>query len=240
MSTIASGKDPRLFLQSLHSYVLDPLDSALDTVSREKQELEAELDALTEFEDRISTVPPQQVLSRPSMYCEHDTTAISTVREAYQETIYDVDHYDRVYGETLVESIAAEFGQDFAVAFQPDSQTVFSPKLKETLLATVQTSASERRSFLETVHAEECSLESHRNEIAEMLETLDSSVVPEWFEESMQADIQSIIETRQQFLNTRKHRFDAHDFCEYLYDDHQWSYPVLTAVARLRESVSFN
>ena len=241
MSTSPARDNPHWFLDSLNEYVAEPLETATASLERERRELTAECDALESFRDAVVDVRPEAASSRGQFPVGVDTGSsdgTDTVRRAYEETFYAVDHQDEVYGDTLVESIASEFGWDFAAVLRPGSDVQFSRTLKEGLLGGVDRAIDERQSLLSCVEAEEASVERAAADLADLLEPIDSSVLPEWYRTTFENELRAITDTRQRTLHDRTKTFDNHDFCSYLYEEHEWTYPVLTSVARLRESVS--
>lgn len=240
MPLSVSLDDPRWFLDSLTDHVLDPLDTASTTLAREQRELVAERDAIESFRTLVERIETESHSQQPMPRTTEPRaeTGTDAARSAYEQTFFDIDHQEDVYGETLVESIAEEFGCDFAAALRPGSNVQFSPQFKEALLATADKSIHERESLLGCIETEQRSLERATEDLSTILETLDSSVIPSWYRGQFEEELDEILERRQRTLNDRTQSFDNHDFCAYLYDDPVWTYPVLTSVARLRESVA--
>lgn len=234
--------DPRWFLDSLTEHVLQPLDTASKTLSRELCELETERDALESFRtqvERIETESHSQI-PMPRTTEPRAKTGTDIARAAYRRTFFAIDHQEDVYGETLVESIAEEFGSDFAAALRPGSNVQFSPQFKQALLSTAEKSIHERESLMSCIETEQQSVERATETLSSVLETLDSSVIPSWYRGQFQDELDEVLDARQRTLHDRTQSFDNHDFCAYLYDDAVWTYPVLTSVARLRESVAMD
>jgi len=72
-----------------------------------------------------------------------------------------------------------------------------------------------------------------------VLDELDSTIVPAWYRQQFHDNLLAIIETRQAQLEERSiPQLDGHDLCESLYHDEPQTYPVLMAIARLRDCVT--
>ncbi|MFC7250452.1 hypothetical protein ACFQJ5_11470 [Halomicroarcula sp. GCM10025324] len=243
MSASPTRENPHWYLHSLHEYVAEPLETALTALDREHGELTAESEALETFRDivvDVDTEGPQGRAPAALQTPTKTTGATDTVRGAYERTFFDVAHQEEVYGDSLVESIAREFGWDFASVLRPGNSVQFSPALKQALLAATERSIDQRQSLLACVESEQESVERASTALRDLLEPIDSSVLPEWYRSTFEAELRAITDTRQQTLHDRTETFDNHDFCSYLYESAEWTYPVLTSVARLRESVSLS
>jgi len=83
--------------------------------------------------------------------------AIQCVRDAYSETVMAVPHYETEYGDTLRESLSAEFGSRVAGSVV-DAQS-FTPLLRDALLEGAERARRERERFLAVVRDERESLE---------------------------------------------------------------------------------
>lgn len=242
MAVSISQENPQLFLDTLTGYVLEPLDAAKVALNREERELSAECSALESFRDNVVRIETESPVRQPvpSISGTEQTGGTDSVRMAYEKTFFALEHQADVYAESLVESLAQEFGWDFAAALRPGTNMQFSPQLKAGLVAAIEKSVEERESLLACIDTEQDSVETALNAITSILDTLDSGVIPEWYRTQFRAELDEILQTRQRTLHDRTESFDNHDFCAYLYDDAVWTYPVLTSVARLRESVTLH
>lgn len=245
MAELDTEFGPRHHLAVLHRHVLGPLSRALDVADRERTELAAEGDAFADFARRVERIPadsgsePRQrvgdgLRAAPSQRTED-------LRRAYRETVMAVPHYDDVYGESLATNAAAELGPDLAELVRAGSRVSFTPSHRSLLLGAAEKQARERETCRASVDGELDSLRSMRRELSDLLDTLDTSVVPAWYRSEFETRLDSIHADRQETIYGRSMpaALDSHTLCEYLYRDQVWTYPVLTAVARLRSSVVF-
>ena len=94
---------------------------------------------------------------------------------------------------------------------------------------------AQREAFLETMTTESDSLSRCHDDLVTVLDEVEAGPGPETVEERLDA----VAHERQETLATRRPltRSSGHDLCQYCYDEHDWTYPVLTAVTRLRERV---
>lgn len=240
MATAPTDDHRRWFLDTFRRYVLDPFETAATALDREETELSAERDALSAFDETIADIDPDDTDGWPPLTqpTERDGDPCEAVLAAYERTFVATDHYDDVYGEPLLESVAQEFGPDLAQALAPDTSVSFSPQIKEALQTAAQRGIRDRTALLSCVESERESLAERRRDMVSIVESLDSSVVPEWYRDQFQSDVTAVLSERQETLQDRTQAFDSHDFCAYLYEETPWRYPVLASVARLVESVT--
>lgn len=151
-----------------------------------------------------------------------------------------VDHYDGVYGESLLENASAEFGPDLASLLSSETPTTFTQSHKKLLVAAANQRARDRDEFGDRLDSELHSLRSRRHDITTVLDNLDTSIVPDWYREQFEEELRHVIRTRQSTLGSQStvSYIDEHSLCAYLYAEESWTYPVLTATARLLDSVS--
>jgi len=247
-----SEPSPGLVLQSLRKYVLAPLGAAERVLERERTETTAERDAFEAFAQRLTTIDAgtgmavevdddMPVPSQAPLVAgrSESTDQMQRVRVAYRETVMSVPHYEDVYGEPLVENVAAEFGSDLAAGIGPtESQTLTQP-YKRTLRTGAAHAAQDRQAFVEVLDREAQSLDDARTTLTDLLAPLDSTTISECRRGSFTDRLDQVAQDRQETLRTRRSlsRLDGHSLCGYLYQDHSWTYPVLTAVTRLHDAV---
>jgi len=237
-----SGKQQssRHFLQSLRCHVLSPPTTALKTVRRERDEIRAERRAFESFAERVDDVscdaPAPDV---PTMVVDSESGAIEQVRTAYRETVMDTDHYDDVYDNTLRADIASEFGQGVAAALCSDTPVQFTERLQLFLLAAVEESVTERETVLERLDDEEASLTAAKDELVDVVDNLDGTQIPQWYATTFTERLDRLAADRQETIRSHRSlgRLDGHSLCEHLHADEPWTYPVLTAIGRVREAV---
>jgi hypothetical protein len=242
MATAPTDEHGRWFLDTFRRYVLDPFETAAAALDREEAELSAERDALTAFDETIAQIDPADAGRRTPLVQPRTDGGdpCEAVLATYEETFVAMDHYDDVYGEPLLESVAQEFGRDLAEALSPNTPVSFSAQVKQTLRSAVQRGVRDRTALLSCVESEQESLTERRRDMVSIVESLDSSVVPEWYRDQFQTDVTAVLSERQHTLQDRTQAFDNHDFCAYLYEETPWRYPVLASVARLVESVALD
>jgi len=239
MSTTPVQDGTQWFLHTWRDHVLEPIETALSVLDVEHTELAAEQDGLEDFLQRLRAVDPAEQPSSPvgARSRQSATDPVEALRDAYADTVLAVDHYESVYDESLVENVAIEFGPDYAALFHPETNVGFSPPLKRSLVAATEQAIDERTSLDRAVKIEQESIQEYHGSLQEIIETLDSTVVPEWYRETFKSDVTALLRERQNQLHSSVHRFETHEFCTYMYDDQLWTYPVLTSLARLQESV---
>ncbi|WP_058996330.1 hypothetical protein [Haloarcula sp. CBA1127] len=239
MSTTPAQDGTQWFLHTWRDHILEPVETALTVLDREHTELAAEQDGLEDFLQRLRAVDPAEQPSSPvgARSRQSASDPVEALRDAYADTMLAVDHYESVYDESLIENVAIEFGPDYAALFHPETNVGFSPPLKRSLVAAAEQAIDERTSLDRAVKIEQESMQEYRGSLQEIIETLDSTVVPEWYRETFQSDVTALLQQRQDQLHSSVHRFETHEFCTYMYEEQLWTYPVLTSLARLQESV---
>jgi len=239
MATTPAQDGAQWFLHTWRDHILEPVETALTVLDEEHTELAAEQAGLEEFLQRLRAVDPVEQPSSPVGPRSRQSASdpVETLRDAYTDTMLAVDHYESVYDESLVENVAIEFGQDYAALFHPETNVGFSPPLKRSLVSAAEQAIDERTSLDRAVKIEQESIQEYHGSLREIIETLDSTVVPEWYRETFQSDVAALLQERQDQLHSSVHRFETHEFCTYMYEDQLWTYPVLTSLARLQESV---
>jgi bacterioferritin (cytochrome b1) len=227
----------------LRGHVLDPLVDAQAVVQREATEIDTEREAFDQLAQRVTTietVPDRQPEPQAhTLTVESQLQAADQLRQAYRETVMDVPHFEDVYGESLETNVAAELPPDVAVLFQDPADQI-TPDQKTRIRAAATNARASRETLAANLAAEQESLASTHDELEAVITQLDGPHVPGWYTAQFEAALTSTIQTRQEIIDDRPHRrrSDGHDLCHYLYADQSWTYPVLTAVARLRSAVN--
>ncbi|MFB6102090.1 MAG: hypothetical protein ABEJ73_05940 [Haloplanus sp.] len=244
MSETVRYRHPQYFIQSLREYVLSPISTAARLVERERSEITAELEAFESFRDRLTSIDPvERTRTREASgrYMRHETTVepMEQVRAAYRDTVMDTPHYHDVYREALVEHMAGEFGADVAEGVRADSSVAFTSPYKEALMTSTTGAVNRREAFVDTLNDEADSIDRARVVLSDILATLDTTVIPEWHCESFTERIDDIARRRQKALRRQSSipPLDEYTLCGYLYQEEPWTFPVLTAITRTRESV---
>jgi hypothetical protein len=226
--------------EPLQRHILEPVTMAGSALDREYEEVAAEQRAFEQFRGRmtaIETVSTASVASATRVpLCEGRSRAAERVRNAYRETVMSVDHYDRVYGESLVEHVAAELSPEVAAGFQRDRHLQFTSLFKQTVLTAVDSAIDQRETFCDDLDDERRSLKRGQDRLLAVLDELGGKRVPAGIGTDFSEALDEVAHQRQEtFVSlTSSPRTDWHDLCGYLYADYGWTYPVLTAVTRLR------
>jgi hypothetical protein len=226
----------------LRGHVLDPLAGAQAVVQREATEIDTEREAFDQLAQQVTdieTVPDRQPMPQAhTLTVESQLQAVDQLREAYRDTVMDVPHFEDVYGESLETNVTAELPPDVAVIFQDPADQI-TPDQKTRIRATATNARASRETLAANLVDEQESLATAHDELEAVIKQLDGPHVPGWYTDQFEDTLTTTIQTRQEMLDDRSHRSqaDGHDLCHYLYADQGWTYPVLTAVARLRRAV---
>jgi hypothetical protein len=227
-----------------------PIEDALAHLDEEVTQLRAEQQAFEQFAERVATltVAPSQPTTQSAVTSVTDGPAAATTRDvctAYQDMVMALAHYDDVYGDSLADSLANEFGPNIATALT-DEMTVTTLLQRHVCTAATQ-AAGERAAVLETLAAEQSALETAQDTLATLVQqaatqtgepaTPDEAALPTPSLDTLETRCDELATDRQHQLQTRSlspHR-DGHDIATYLYQDTDWTYPVLAAVARFSD-----
>ncbi|NIC01017.1 hypothetical protein [Halobacterium sp. R2-5] len=153
----------------------------------------------------------------------------------------DVPHYERVYDETLVEHFKNEFGPKYVGIFEDATSAAFTPQYKSALQLKVRETVKRREEVLRMLDVEEKSVRDAWTSLEEICSPLQTTVIPDWYTDSFTTRLDAIAAARQERLQERDDldHTQGLSLCAYAYDDQPWTYPVLTSVARVRETVTF-
>ncbi|MFC6616145.1 hypothetical protein ACFQAS_14645 [Halopenitus salinus] len=235
-------------------------DAALDSVRRERREVERECRAFQRFHQRIQTVDTQtprferSVVGVDQNLTSEEKSIRDTIEPWYHDTVMAVGHYSDVYGDSFEESLSAEFGVDVLVLIS--EATTFSPLIKQQLLEAAQQCIDNRRVFLEALKAEFTTLkdaQSTGQEIREAIVELDSTEsqgisdteLTDRYDtlHMLNDECKSWIQQRQEEIHA--HRIDQSadvdaytDLCSYLYEGLEVDYPVLATFVDILEIIS--
>lgn len=230
--------------ESLRRHVLAPLATAESVLDQESEELDAERRAFEQFKTRVAAVETVSTASavpatRAPLH-EKRSRAAERIRNAFRETVMAVEHYDDVYGESLIEHVAEELSTDIAAGLRRGAHLQFTHLYKRALLSAVDSAIDQREKFCTALGDERESLSWSRDELRALLEDLDGTRVPASDGGNFTDALDEIACHRQETFagRTASPRTDGHDLCAYLYTDCVWTYPVLTAVTRLRGAVN--
>lgn len=236
-------ENPHQYLSTFRTHVLDPIETATTHVDRERREIERERDAFEEFATRVKALPTVSGTPSPSggtpVLAERPSNKVELLQEAYEETVMDISHYDTVYGESIGDNVVAEYGPEFASLFDSSNRISYTEYHKETLVTATRVRVEERTQFGTVLERELESLRTAHRWFESTLEEFDSTIVPDWYHERFETQLEGVLEARQSDIGNLQSRpgFDGHGLCEYLYAREPWTYPVLTAGGRLLDSI---
>jgi hypothetical protein len=236
----------------MHQHALDRITTAQTLLNDEYNELRAEREALSAFREEVATCQPSQTAISPDcnnhrmLVTGHQTkTPHARIRAAYRDTVMSVPHYDDVYGNSLSEDIAAEFGTDLAAGLCHEAP--FTEIFKTRLLGVVEEARDDRTAVLEVLDTERRSLARARTEFEEIIAALGRgsdhpSGRPTRNGDSIEAvrtHHEAVVARRQDHVQSRSlpGRLDGHDLCTYLYAEPEWTYPVLRIAATVEHDL---
>ena len=212
----------------------------------EQRAVTAEIEALDAFVDRIEGVPvrtqapvgrirgPDHGGGRPGL---------EQVREAYEETVMSVPHYDADYGDTYRESVVVEFGPEVGAALTQGPG--FQAHLKQATIGKARSCRADRERFLDILEIESQSTTTVGDElrsIQEELQEFDSgspsalgygALEAEWRRlDVLSGKIDRVATTRQRAIIRQRREFtipsSAPDVPTYLYHEFDDAYPLLS------------
>ncbi len=256
----------------------DPLRAALAALRVERRRVVDEREAFRAFRDRVSSIPAADGVTRrdapangsravggnrphgggtwtPTRGAAVPGSGLAAVRDAYQETVMAVPHYEAEYDDTYERSLAAEFGPELAYALTRTAG--FHAEYRRSLLDAVDTAAAERDAFCDALATETESVERAASRLAPVrdeVEAIDGEVpgrsdsAPESASpgfgaldacrarvEALRDDCDRIAARRQRVIADHDRSLalpDDLDLPTYCYHDLDASYPVLAAIGR--------
>ena len=234
-------------------------ESALDSVRRERREVERECQAFRQFRHRIQsleTATPQ--IEQPSVGMQQglsyaQRSVLDEIEPCYRETVMAVDHYDDVYDDSFEASISAEFGADVLLVISNASS--FSPVIKQRLLDAAQGCIDSRRIYLETLEDEyttlmdaDSTVQKIRDTVVEIddeeLQDLSATHVTSRFKmlQSRTDECEEWLQRRQEQLHTRRSDRSSGEYggtylCSYLYEPLDVDHPVLITFVEVTEII---
>jgi hypothetical protein len=239
--------------------------SAIEVIATDRDRTTSERKAFTRFIDRLSEfsvtgvasetdpsshTPAQTVLGQASSSRSESQTA--RVCELYRETVMGVDHYVEEYGDSLDESIAEEFGFETAAAIHNNDQ--LTPQLRDRLLEASTRARESRHALLQGLKHEHNALHSADEALSELGADLDDVLSAQslqtWPDEELatvrkdlherERECNRLATDRQDTLHEQRipstHHIDL-EFIEYLYRSLSVTYPVLTDITSLTETL---
>ena len=239
--------------------------AATTVVETDHERTITERDAFASFLHRLSDLDVSSIDLQPNCAQEVSTQTLVTsetperaesqlerVRSAYRDTVMSVPHYDEDYGDSFPESLAEEFGPKIAAAVLTSDQLTFH--LRNQLIDATHEIRESRHTLLQGLETERTALEAVNKNLTHLGTDLDDVLSAQsfhtWSNEDL-ADVRDSLRTRQQecdqlaidrqaTLQERRipgtHHID-HEFTQYLYETLPVTYPVLTDIASLVETL---
>ena len=164
----------------------------------------------------------------------------------------NVAHYDEDYGDSLPESLAEEFGPEIATAVLTSDQ--LTPHLRSRLIDATHYAREGRHALLQSLENEHTALKAADENLtrfgADLDDVLSVQSFHTWSDEDLatardclharQQECDQFAADRQATLQEQRipstHRVD-HEFTQYLYETLPVTYPVLTDIANLAETL---
>lgn len=232
--------------------------AARDACREERRRVRREIDAFDAFIDFLGSLEP------PARSVPSDATgavALSTgglsrddrldrILETYRETVMAVSHYDEDYGDTVLESVAAELGTETAIAVRNHDE--LSPELRNALVTQAHRAREARASYLTLVDDEfealssfattGRTLETRRRGLSKHVEEtaphnrFDAAADVWQLLDGLESQCESTLVERQQRIHSQRVRENDHPrfLQEYLYQPLSGTnYPVLSRFVSL-------
>jgi len=239
--------------------------SAIAVVETDHERTTTERDAFASFLHRISDLDvssvdfqpdhahqaPTQTLVAPET-SKHAESQLEHVRDAYRDTVMNVAHYNEDYGDSLPESLAEEFGPEIATAVLTSDQ--LTPHLRSRLIDATHHAREGRHALLQGLENERTALNTADENLtrlgADIDDVLSARSFDSWTNEDLvvardhlhthERECDQLVVDRQATLHEQRvpstHRIDL-EFVEYLYQSLPVTYPVLTDIASLAETL---
>jgi hypothetical protein len=244
---------------------------AVDAGRREQQRVLAERDAFEAFADRVAALDSVPTGSTAAAL-DGSAVAVRTVDRvtspgdvrlrrvlaAYRDTVMSVPHYREEYDETIPESLAAELGQDTAIALASDGTLCAGSQ--SALVSRGRRAAEARSSLADAIGEELDALRAFEDELScvdrqrrRLLEHLGGvsgpgldAAIDVWERlDDLEGECDEIAADRQKTLADPPMTADSvadadgdRTFYEYLYEPTSGPrYPVLAAVSELADRI---
>ncbi|WP_053947937.1 DUF7260 family protein [Halolamina sediminis] len=229
--------------------------AAKEAIRAEYEAITAEQDALSSFTSQVkelSTAGPTSTAEGGGVgvvgAANRQSGGMAQVRDAYRETVMDVEHFERDYGESLPVNLANEFGDGVAGAVVAND--TLSPQVKRAVIASAKKSHTRRDRYLDTLDTERQRLDragDALDDAATRCAELDGNRLRLQSFEDLRARFDRLDETRESLetaLSRRQvqihegvtfgwQRRDSESVYRYLYRDMDATYPVLADGARV-------
>lgn len=233
-------------------------------VERERDAVEAKLDAIDRFVARVEDVTPGTRASpSPGVTATVGTFShrgrsgggsCEAVRQAFAETIRPHSLDDVEERESLRETIRAELSEPIATALASTSNTGFSPELKRAVLSETGVRRAETETVYRALEREATQLDGAKevvDEVTEWIATADETPLTDLGFEELQlrherlagyrTRCQTTADERQAFLAGATNEgpeigISHRRLCPYIYQNFPTDHPVLATIARLDDT----
>lgn len=238
---------------------LSRIPEAVTTAKEEYRRVKAEREAFEAFTAGVRELDTVEDLQSDASdmggIVFHGSTATTepttdSIQDLYRETFMSVDHYDEEYNEPLRTNASAELGLDLEAVLATNSR--LTPPLKRELIRASRTAARDRKRFQTLVKSELNSLTDAQSQVQSAAETAtrihSGDLVGRSIAEleaqtqrlqTIERECKSLVEDRQAEYVSGPEGDGIH-FKEYLYDQHEWTHPVvcdaLDVIRSLREA----
>lgn len=229
--------------------------AALEAVTDEREQVEAEQEAFAEFAEEVRSLSPAgrsvETTNAQTVDATSDDPRLARVRETYRETVMSTPGFEREYDESLREHVTAEFGGDFASLLTDGHQ--LNQQIKQLIAQQARQSAQHRQVLVEGLAVEKRSLEQAAATLEPVFETLADVDRDDLSAKSFPAlvdldcelrerrgDCLAVLGTRQEQIHTvnRRVKGDSKTLTqEYLYRDLPARFPILCTTLDCLDSI---
>jgi len=239
------------------------IERAVEIVGTERELVRTEIDAFDRFLVRVADIPSEVHMSGTQAQAQVTTVQSATstagggagrldaLTEAYRETVMAVPHYDEEYGDTLAESLSAEFGP--TLAFQLVRGNALSGTIREAVIDAARERRDNRHRFLCALDEERASLRETGEELASVEReyteiTEQVTAQPDSTElgdldgrlEELEERCTDLVEQRQRHVRKQKGLFrcgEEDTLVDYLYPEMTPTAPVIGTAGTILERI---
>lgn len=238
------------------------VSEARTVVSEERSRTATERQAFARFARQVARLDPsrsaQQLAPADGVVAAASVSShsppdrgLEAVREAYEETVMDMPHYEDEYAEPMARHIREEFGEEVATAVTDGGQ--LTPQLKQVLVDRAREAAAERERLMQRLDREAEALEAAEEQFGSITAELDEAegaslqdreferLVDEWNRlGELESRLSRLLGRRQETIETNElsSRGDGQQsLYDYLYRDLDARFPILADGAVLADRV---
>lgn len=227
------------------------IEDALDVIESELCVIDAEAEAFASFRRRLHRLEPAATASvgvGGSLVASSSSAGIdpASVRAAYRETVMAMDHYERDYGESLIENVDVEFGSTVRQLLAGD--VPISPMQRGVIDSAAERALDERTQFKRALVGERDSLETVEARLGDVERRLhDVRDVP-LNDPGRQSTLRELASTCQELAADRQrsvHQGPAPKIAgigektltTFLYEDQDYQFPALVEITDVAERI---